>query len=184
MIIGFIFTNVVAGHDLKVQTVIPEELEGYNTDWMGKYRGHSKVVVKPKSTEEVSAIVKYCYEKNIAIVPQGGNTGLVGMSYIYYLCAIQNMIESFCSGGSVPVHDELIINMGNMDKIRSFDKISGIVTCDAGVILEVLDNYLANNGYTVPLDLGAKGRYVFDLCLSIYFVQFSRQLPDRWEYSD
>ena len=62
-----------------MQTVSADELDGFNTDWMGKYRGHSQVVVKPKTTEEVSAIVKYCAENNIAIVPQGGNTGLVGV---------------------------------------------------------------------------------------------------------
>ena len=54
------------------------DLEGYNTDWMNKYKGQSQVVVKPKTTEEVSQVMKYCYEQGIAIVPQGGNTGLVG----------------------------------------------------------------------------------------------------------
>jgi len=127
----------IEGHNLKTQTVSRSELLSYNTDWMGKYQGKSKVVIKPKSTEEVSAIVRYCADKNIAIVPQGGNTGLVG--------------------GGVPVFDEIILNLGNMNKIRNFDPVSGIVTCDAGIVLQVLDNYLAESGYTVPLDLGAKG---------------------------
>ncbi|KIJ53409.1 hypothetical protein M422DRAFT_222738 [Sphaerobolus stellatus SS14] len=130
-------TTSLQGVDSTVQAVSAEELEGFNVDWMGKYRGHSQVVIKPKTTQEVSAIVKYCADNNIAVVPQGGNTGLVG--------------------GSVPVHDELVINLGAMNNIRNFDKISGIVTCDAGVILESLDNYVAEFGYTVPLDLGAKG---------------------------
>jgi FAD/FMN-containing dehydrogenase len=47
---------------------------------MNKYHGKSSVVVKPKSAEEVSKVMKYCYENDIAIVPQGGNTGLVGES--------------------------------------------------------------------------------------------------------
>jgi (R)-2-hydroxyglutarate---pyruvate transhydrogenase len=51
--------------------------------------------------------------------------------------------------------------MGAMNNIRSFDPVSGIVSCDAGVVLEDLDNYLGERGYTVPLDLAAKGRYVF-----------------------
>ena len=55
-----------------------EDLATYNNDWLNKYHGKSQVVVKPKSTEEVSKIMKYCYENDIAIVPQGGNTGLVG----------------------------------------------------------------------------------------------------------
>lgn len=127
----------IEGCDANVEFVPESELESYNVDWMGKYRGYSKVVLKPKTTEEVSEIVRYCHDCNLAIVPQGGNTGLVG--------------------GSVPVHDEIILNLGNMNKIRSFDEVSGIVTCDAGVILENLDNYLAEYNYTVPLDLGAKG---------------------------
>lgn len=56
------------------------ELDGFNVDWMNKYKGQSAVVVKPKSTQEVADVMKYCYEQGIAIVPQGGNTGLVGMS--------------------------------------------------------------------------------------------------------
>lgn len=55
-----------------------DDLEAYNTDWMNKYKGQSRVVVKPKTTEEVSQVMKYCYEQGIAVVPQGGNTGLVG----------------------------------------------------------------------------------------------------------
>ena len=62
-------------------------------------------MLKPRTTEEVSKIVKYCNEKRIGIVPQGGNTGLVG--------------------GSVPVRDEVILNLSNLNKIRSFDPVSG-----------------------------------------------------------
>lgn len=55
-----------------------DDLAPFNNDWMNKYHGHSQVVVKPKTVEQVSAIMKYCHEKGIAVVPQGGNTGLVG----------------------------------------------------------------------------------------------------------
>lgn len=55
-----------------------DDLATYNNDWLNKYHGKSQVVVKPRNTEEVSKIMKYCYENDIAIVPQGGNTGLVG----------------------------------------------------------------------------------------------------------
>jgi FAD/FMN-containing dehydrogenase len=114
-----------------------EDLEGYNGDWMRKYRGQSKLVLKPGSTEEVSKILKYCNENMLAVVPQGGNTGLVG--------------------GSVPVFDEVIINMSRMNNIRDFDEVSGTLVVDAGVILEVADQYLAERGHIFPLDLGAKG---------------------------
>jgi FAD/FMN-containing dehydrogenase len=114
-----------------------EDIEPYNSDWMRKFRGHAKLVLKPGSAEEVSNILKYCNENMLAVVPQGGNTGLVG--------------------GSVPVFDEIVISMQKMNKIRSFDQVSGILVADAGVILEVADNYLAEKNHIFPLDLGAKG---------------------------
>lgn len=55
-----------------------DDLANFNNDWMNKYHGKSQVVVKPKTTEEVSRVMKYCNDNNIAVVPQGGNTGLVG----------------------------------------------------------------------------------------------------------
>ncbi|XXZ99127.1 D-lactate ferricytochrome c oxidoreductase [Meyerozyma guilliermondii] len=113
------------------------DLEFFNEDWMRKYRGQSKLVLKPKTTEQVSEIIKYCNEQKLAVVPQGGNTGLVG--------------------GSIPVFDEIILSLASMNKIRSFDPVSGNLKCDAGVILENADNFLAEKGYIFPLDLGAKG---------------------------
>lgn len=104
---------------------------------MRKYRGQSKLVLRPKTTEQVSQILKYCNENKLAVVPQGGNTGLVG--------------------GSVPVFDEIVISLARMNEIRSFDEVSGILVADAGVILEVADNYLADRKHIFPLDLGAKG---------------------------
>ncbi|KAG8815465.1 hypothetical protein FRC19_001016 [Serendipita sp. 401] len=54
-----------------------DELDQYNLDWMGKYRGKSRIVLRPKTTEDVSKIMKHCWERRIGVVPQGGNTGLV-----------------------------------------------------------------------------------------------------------
>ncbi|KAF2964550.1 hypothetical protein GQX73_g9019 [Xylaria multiplex] len=117
--------------------VSADDMEPYNGDWMRKYRGHCKLVLKPTSTEEVSQILKYCNDNMLAVVPQGGNTGLVG--------------------GSVPVFDEIVISMSRMNHIRSFDEVSGVLVVDAGVVLEVADQFLAEKGYLFPLDLGAKG---------------------------
>ncbi|ODV68797.1 hypothetical protein HYPBUDRAFT_104124 [Hyphopichia burtonii NRRL Y-1933] len=114
-----------------------DDLDFFNEDWMRKYKGQSKLVLKPKTTEQVSEILKYCNEKKLAVVPQGGNTGLVG--------------------GSNPIFDEIILSVANLNKIRSFDEVSGILKSDAGVILENADNFLAEKGYLFPLDLGAKG---------------------------
>ncbi|MCO5560112.1 hypothetical protein L7F22_013719 [Adiantum nelumboides] len=113
------------------------ELDVFNKDWMNKYHGRSACVLKPKSTKEVSEIMRYCHQRKLAVVPQGGNTGLVG--------------------GGVPVRDEVIVNLGSLNNIRLFDEISGTLVADAGCILEALDNHIAEKGYMMPLDLGAKG---------------------------
>eukprot|EP00359_Climacostomum_virens_P002183 CAMPEP_0204901278 /NCGR_PEP_ID=MMETSP1397-20131031/2988_1 /ASSEMBLY_ACC=CAM_ASM_000891 /TAXON_ID=49980 /ORGANISM="Climacostomum Climacostomum virens, Strain Stock W-24" /LENGTH=406 /DNA_ID=CAMNT_0052069613 /DNA_START=245 /DNA_END=1465 /DNA_ORIENTATION=+ len=79
----------------------------------------------------------YCNENSIAVVPQGGNTGLVG--------------------GSVPVHDEVILSLSKMNHILDLDERTGILRTEAGVILQTLNEYANSKGYIVPLDLGAKG---------------------------
>ncbi|CAG8452824.1 3188_t:CDS:10 [Funneliformis caledonium] len=129
------FTSILPANGLIIDK--EDDLMPYNIDWMRKYRGKSRLVARPKTTQQVSQILKYCNDNKLAVVPQGGNTGLVG--------------------GGVPVFDEIIINTNNLNQIRSFDPISGVLTCDAGCILELLDGYLAERGYMMPLDLGAKG---------------------------
>lgn len=86
-------------------TAAPAELDQYNNDWMGKYRGRATTVLKPKTTQQVSDIVRWCASRDIPIVPQGGNTGLVG--------------------GSVPLRDELVVSLASMNSVRSFDPVSG-----------------------------------------------------------
>jgi (R)-2-hydroxyglutarate---pyruvate transhydrogenase len=86
-------------------SIAPSEIEQYNTDWMGKYHGSSTTVLRPHTTEQVSKIIKWCHERRIGVVPQGGNTGLVG--------------------GSIPIKNELILSLNNMSKVRSFDPVSG-----------------------------------------------------------
>ncbi|XP_038725643.1 D-2-hydroxyglutarate dehydrogenase, mitochondrial isoform X2 [Tripterygium wilfordii] len=114
-----------------------ERLLSANTDWMHKYAGSSRLMLQPRTTDEVSQILQYCNSRCLAVVPQGGNTGLVG--------------------GSVPVFDEVIINMGLMNNIIAFDQVNGILVCEAGCILENLGSFLDNEGFIMPLDLGAKG---------------------------
>ena len=121
----------------QICNVLDSNLENYNTDWMKKYNGHSKVVLRPKAAEQVSKIMEYCNANKIAVVPQGGNTGLVG--------------------GSVPVEDEVILSTQLMNQIISFDRVSGILNVQSGCVLETLDNWLRERGYMMPLDLGAKG---------------------------
>jgi FAD/FMN-containing dehydrogenase len=122
---------------LDENAVETENLDIYNKDWLKKYIGNSQLVLKPKSTEEVSKILKYCNENKLALVPQSGNTGLVG--------------------GSVPVFDEIILNMKRMDKIYKYNKEHNFIQCQTGVVLQRLNTYLDDYGKTMPLDLGAKG---------------------------
>lgn len=130
----FFLTEVLNSNAKLLQT---EDLDFFNEDYMRKYRGQSRLVLKPNSVAQVSKILKYCNEKRLSVVPQGGNTGLVG--------------------GSVPVFDEIVLSLSNLKEIRSFDPVSGILKADAGLILENADNFLKEHDYIFPLDLGAKG---------------------------
>jgi D-2-hydroxyglutarate dehydrogenase len=117
-----------------------DDTRAYTTDWMRKYSAsepNSVVVVRPRTTAQVAAVMKHCDAHALAVVPQGGNTGLVG--------------------GSVPVHDEIVLSLSRMNRVLAFDESASIVTAEAGVVLQQLEDYLAPLGRTVPLDLGAKG---------------------------
>lgn len=115
----------------------PSDLEPYNEDWLKTVTGQSKVMLKPRNTDEVSTIMQHCIKRNLAVCPQGGNTGLVG--------------------GSVPVFDEVIISTQLMNKVTSIDPLSGVLMCQAGCILENLNKSVSAHNLIMPLDLGAKG---------------------------
>ena len=115
-----------------------EGIEKYNSDWTGKYKGNSRVVLLPKCTLEVSEIMKYCNHRNLAVVPQGGNTGLVG--------------------GSIPIFDEIILSLSRMRKIINFDPISGILSCESGCVLGDLEKWVDDNhNHIMPIDLASQG---------------------------
>lgn len=109
----------------------------FNIDYMKIYEGRSQVVLFPNNINQISEIMKYCNKNKIAVVPQSGNTGLVG--------------------GSTPVFDEIVISMLKFNKIISFDELTNTIHCEAGVVLENLNKYLEEKGHTPPVDLGAKG---------------------------
>ena len=71
------FVDALGGDATRVLTRA-EDVKKYSVDWMGKYVGASAVVVLPRTTEEVSKVMRHCHARRIAVVPQGGNTGLVG----------------------------------------------------------------------------------------------------------
>ncbi|EFC42905.1 hypothetical protein NAEGRDRAFT_69307 [Naegleria gruberi] len=122
----------------------PNEIDmAFNHDWTGQFKGASELVLRPRTTEQVSKIVKYCNENNIVIIPQGGNTGLVG--------------------GGIPVNEQIehrpqiILSTNLMNEIISFNDKSGKLICQSGCILEHLNHTLEEKGYQMPLDLAAKG---------------------------
>lgn len=113
--------------------VLEQDLDGFNTDWTGKYTGRSQCVLRPKTKYEISRILKYCSDQRLAVVPQSGNTGLVG--------------------GSVPVFDEVILSMTRMNSIIGVDDVSGIVDVEAGCVLENIDTYLKDKGFMMPIGM-------------------------------
>ncbi|UJR35447.1 hypothetical protein I4U23_028203 [Adineta vaga] len=115
----------------------PDDCLPYNIDWIKTCQGQSQLVLRPKTGEEVQAILRYCHKNQLAVCPQSGNTGL--------------------TGGSVPVFDEIVLSLGLMNTIGDFDENSGVLTTDAGCVLETLDNHVRKFGHTMPIDLGAKG---------------------------
>ncbi|VDK45564.1 unnamed protein product [Anisakis simplex] len=119
------------------ENVRTDDLDPYNTDFLKAYKGTSKCVLFPSSADQVSAILRHCYSRNIAVVPQSGNTGLVG--------------------ASVPVYDEIVLSMKKFNKNFHFDPNAGVLKCDSGWILEELYNRLSPEGYQMPWDLGSRG---------------------------
>jgi FAD/FMN-containing dehydrogenase len=113
------------------------DLAVYNQDWTKKMRGHSELLLQPKTTQEVSAILKYCNENLLAVTPQGGSTGLVG--------------------GNVPTSDEIILSTSKLNRVLSFDSPQGVLRAEAGCVLHDLQEYARAFGAELPLDLGARG---------------------------
>jgi FAD/FMN-containing dehydrogenase len=114
-----------------------DEQEPYLIEGRGLYRGVTPVVLRPGTVEEVAAIVRLASETGTAIVPQGGNTGLVG--------------------GQIAHSGELVVSMKRLDRIREVDVLSNTMTCEAGVILANAQAAAAAADRLFPLSLGAEG---------------------------
>jgi D-lactate dehydrogenase (cytochrome) len=113
------------------------DIAPYVTEERGLFHGHSPLVLRPGSTAEVSAICKLASEQKIALVPQGGNTGLVG--------------------GQTPHRGEVVVSTRRLDKIREIDPASNTMTCEAGVVLQIAQQKAAEADRLFPLSLGAEG---------------------------
>jgi FAD/FMN-containing dehydrogenase len=116
----------------------PEDCQPWQRDWLGQYGEVPLGVARPKSTSEVSDVLRLCYAEGVSVVPQGGNTGLVGAGVLGE------------SGG-------VIISLGRMNAISSPDLSGGSISVEAGVVLEKLHESLEGTGLIFPMHLGSEG---------------------------
>ena len=116
-----------------------DDTRSYFTDWRKQYAGTADCVVRPASTDEVSRVVALCAREGVAIVPQGGNTGLVG--------------------GSVPAggRREVLVSLSRMNRVRSIDALNDTMTVEAGCVLAAVQAAAAQAGRLFPLSLAAEG---------------------------
>lgn len=110
--------------------------EGYGVDWTGRYRGEVLGVARPQSTAEVSAILRHCTAAGIPVVPQGGNSGLVG--------------------GSVPQVPAVVVSTRGLLEVDDVDPVSRQVTVGAGVTLADVHRIARAAGFEYGVDLGAR----------------------------
>lgn len=117
----------------------PEAIAPWLTDWRGRYKGMATWLAQPDTTEQVAAIVKLCAEHRVPIVPQGGNTSMVG--------------------GATPPGDgeAIILSLRRMNRVRRLDAAAGFAVAEAGLILSTLHERALEAGMRFPLSLGAKG---------------------------
>ncbi|MCQ0990230.1 FAD-binding oxidoreductase [Jiella marina] len=116
----------------------PNDMEPYLEEPRGLYAGETAVVLRPGSVEEVAAIMTLASETKTPIVPQGGNTGLVG-------------------GQSPRSRCEILLNLSRLDTIREVDPVGRTITVDAGVVLQRVQEAADEAGLFFPLSLGSEG---------------------------
>lgn len=127
------FTDIVgAKFATNDQSVIAPHL----VELRGLYQGASPLLLKPNSTEQVSDILKLAHDNKLTVVPQGGNTGLVG--------------------GQVP-NGDIIISLSRMNKVREVDVLGSVMVLDAGVILANAQKAAEEHNLLFPLSLGSEG---------------------------
>ena len=117
----------------------PDLVEPWLTDWRGRFTGRALALASPASTAEVAALVRLCAKHRVAIVPQGGNSGM--------------------SGGATPDASggELLLSLRRLNTIRPIDVAGRQVVAEAGVILETLHHAAEAQRLRFPLSLGGKG---------------------------
>ena len=112
---------------------------GYVEDWRRLYRGRTAAVVRPANTDELARVVRLCAEAHVPIVPQGGNTSMVG--------------------GATPSEagDQLVMSTARMLRIREIDPLDLTMTLEAGVTLQAAQHAAAEAGCLLPLSIASEG---------------------------
>ncbi|MBT9494139.1 MAG: FAD-binding oxidoreductase [Paucibacter sp.] len=115
------------------------DLSAYELDWRRRYAGRALAVARPANTAEVAAVVKLCIKHGVGLVPQGGNTGLVG--------------------GSTPDASgtQLLLSLSRMNQVRAIDAANLTMTVDAGCVLQAAQIAAEAAGLLFPLSLAAEG---------------------------
>lgn len=117
------------------------DLTGYLTEWRGLYRGSTPLVLQPSNTSQVAAILRVCSAQRIGVVPQGGNTGLVGGAIPH----------------STPERPQVLVSARRLNAIRSLDADNFTITAEAGCVLGTIQAAAAAAGRLFPLSLAAEG---------------------------
>ncbi len=117
----------------------PAEIAPHLADWRGVYLGASPLLLKPGSTDELARLVAICRETGTKLVPQGGNTSLVG--------------------GSVPFGggDEIVVSLSRMNRIRAVDPLDDTITVEAGCVLSAVQSAAAAADRLYPLRIASEG---------------------------
>ena len=115
------------------------DIAPYCTSWRDDWTGRAPLVLRPKSTDEVAAIVRICADADVAIVPQGGNTGLTG------------------AGQPHGDMSEVIVSTSRLNRIRGIDTVNDTITVEAGVVLKQIQDAADRADRLFPLSLGAEG---------------------------
>jgi FAD/FMN-containing dehydrogenase len=114
----------------------PDLIDGHTVDWTGRWRGSTPAVVRPGSTSEVSGVLRVCREFGVAVVPQGGNTGL--------------------AGGATPLEHQVVLSLTRLRGIEDVDREMGQVTVGAGVTIATAAAVLDADGWTLGVDLASR----------------------------
>lgn len=130
------FTHILGPRGISTE---PDDIAPWLDDWRGHYHGAAMAILSPATREEVAACVRLAAEHHVPLVPQGGNTSMVG--------------------GATPPADgsALILSLRRMNRIRTIDTAANQAVCEAGVILSTLHDAAEASGRRFPLSLGAKG---------------------------